>query len=108
MIPPSGCRKGCVFSRLPRTIHTDFFDSSESGDCNGRDSFQLFVGVFDTFPVWYLLVLPSETHAIVNMTSLMAIDGDTSYHSCESFSFKFGKVRFSKVQPSHDAAKNVF
>ena len=53
---------------------------------NGRDSFQLFVGVFDTSLVWYLLVLPSETHSVANMTSLRAIDGDTSYHSCESFS----------------------
>ena len=52
---------------------------------NGRDSFQLFVGVFDTFLVWYLLVLPSETHAVKKMTSLKAIDGDTSYHSSESF-----------------------
>ena len=54
---------------------------------NGRDSFQLFVGVFDTCLVWYLLVLPSETHAAANMTSLRAIDGNTSYHSRESFSF---------------------
>ena len=52
---------------------------------NGRDSFQLFVGVFDTCLLWYLLVLPSETHAVTNMTSLKAIDGDTSYHSGESF-----------------------
>ena len=29
----------------------------------------LFVGVFDTCLVWYLLVLPSETHAFANMTS---------------------------------------
>ena len=50
------------------------------------DSFQLFVGVFDTCLVWYLLVLPSETHAAANMTSLRAIDGDTIYHSCDSFS----------------------
>ena len=35
---------------------------------------------------WYLLVLPSETHAYANMTSLRAIDGDTSYTSHESFS----------------------
>ena len=53
---------------------------------NGRDSFQLFVGVLDTYPVWYLLVLPSEIHAAANMTSLRAIDGGTSYHSRESFS----------------------
>ena len=31
---------------------------------------------------------PSETHAAINMTSLRAIDGDTSYHSGRSFSFK--------------------
>ena len=55
---------------------------------NGRDSFQLFVGVFDTCLVWYLPVLPSETHAVANMTSLRAIDGDTSYHWRESFSLK--------------------
>ena len=48
---------------------------------NGRDSFQLFVGVLDTCLVLYLLVLPSQTHAVANMTSLKAIDGDTSYHS---------------------------
>ena len=53
---------------------------------NESDSIQLFVGVFDTFLVWYLLVLPSETYAIANMTSLRAIDGDTSHHSRESFS----------------------
>ena len=53
---------------------------------NGRDSFQLFVGVFDTCLICYLLVLPSETHVIANITSLMAIDGDTSYHSHVSFS----------------------
>ena len=33
-----------------------------------------------------LLVLQSETHAFANMTSFRAIDGDTTYHSCESFS----------------------
>ena len=55
---------------------------------NGRDSFQLFVGVFDTCLVWYLLVLPSETHAAAKMTSERAVDGDTSYHSCESFSLR--------------------
>ena len=53
---------------------------------NGRDSFQLFVGVLDTCLVLYLLVLPSQTHAVANMTSLKAIDGDTSYHSHESLS----------------------
>ena len=53
---------------------------------NGGDSFQLFVGVFDTCLVWFLLVLPSETHAIVNMTSLRPTDGNTSYHPGESFS----------------------
>ena len=36
---------------------------------NGRDSFQLFVAVFDICLVWYLLVLPSETHAVASMTS---------------------------------------
>ena len=46
----------------------------------------MFVGVLDTSLVWYLLVLPSETHAVANMTSLRAIDGNTSYHSHESFS----------------------
>ena len=51
---------------------------------NGRDSFQLFVGVFGTCLVWYLLVLPSETHAVASMTSCRAVDGGTSYHSCES------------------------
>ena len=32
------------------------------------------------------LVLPSETFTFTIMTSLGAIDGNTSYHSCESFS----------------------
>ena len=32
-----------------------------------RDSFQLFVGMFDTCLVWYLLALPSETNAIENI-----------------------------------------
>jgi len=36
--------------------------------------------------VWYLLVLPSETHAVANMTSLRPTDGNTSYNSHESFS----------------------
>ena len=56
---------------------------------NGRDSFQLFVGVFDTWLVWYLLVLPSDTHAVANMTPLRAIYGDTSYDSLESFPLDF-------------------
>ena len=43
------------------------------------------IGVFDTCLVWYLLVLPSETHAVANMTSLRATDGNTRYHSLESF-----------------------
>ena len=53
---------------------------------NGRDSFQLFVGVFDTCLVWYLLVVPSGAHAVANVTSLRPIDGNTSYHSREPFS----------------------
>ena len=64
--------------------------SSASVIPNGRDSFQLFVGVFDTCLVWYLLVLPSETHAVASMTSCRAVDGDTSYHSCESLSLDIG------------------
>ena len=48
---------------------------------DGRNSFQLFVGVLDTYLVWYLLVLPSEINAFTYMTSFRAIDGDTSYHS---------------------------
>ena len=49
--------------------------------------------MYDTFLVWYLLVLPSDTQAVTNMTSLRTIDGDTSYKSCESFSLvlMFGK-----------------
>ena len=42
--------------------------------------------MFDTCLDWYLLVLPSETHAVASMTSLRPTDGDTSYHSRESFS----------------------
>ena len=37
---------------------------------NGRDSYQLFVWVFDTCLLWYLLVLPSETQPVANKTSL--------------------------------------
>ena len=51
-------------------------------------AFQLFVGVLDTCLVWYSLVLPSEIHAFAIMNSLEAIDGHTSYHSFDSFSFK--------------------
>ena len=36
-----------------------------------------------------MLVLPSEIHAAANMTSLRAIDGNTSCNSCESFSLHF-------------------
>ena len=32
-------------------------------------------------------MLPSEIHVVAKMTSLRAVDGDTSYHSRESFSF---------------------
>ena len=53
---------------------------------NGRGSFQLFVGVFDTSLVWYLLVLPSETHTVSIMTSLRSTDGNTSNHLHASFS----------------------
>ena len=64
---------------------------------NGRDSYQLFAGVFDTCLVWYLLVLPSETHAVTNMTPLRAIDGNTIYNSRESFSFQNSR-RVSEAQ----------
>ena len=60
---------------------------------NGRDSFQLFVGVFDTFLVWYLPVLPSGAHAIANMTSLRAIDGD---------------LATTHVNPSHSILANQY
>ena len=53
---------------------------------NGRDSFQLFVGVSDTCQDLYLLVLSSGAHAAANMTSLRATDGSTSCHSGESSS----------------------
>ena len=89
---------------------------------NGRDSFQLFVGVYDTCLVWYLLVLPSETYAVANMTSLRAIDGDISYYLRESFSFKKifqDKISLKKLQmvqleipkysnPSVQSPKRVF
>ena len=32
--------------------------------------------------------MPSQTHAAANMTSLSAIDGNTSYHSIESLSLQ--------------------
>ena len=53
--------------------------------------------MFDQRIVWYLPVLPSEAHAAANMISLRAIDGDTSYHSHESFSLK-EEVRRTYVQ----------
>ena len=55
-------------------------------DFNESYLFQLFVGVFDTCLVWNLLVLPSEWQAATRMTSLRTTDGNTSYHSCGSFS----------------------
>ena len=66
---------------------------------NGRDSYQLFVGVFDTCLVWYLIVLLSETHAVKNITSLEAIDGNASYHSHESFSFIDQSFKLQNPQP---------
>ena len=54
--------------------------SFNSMDSQWEGIFQLFVGVSDICLVWYLLVLPSETHADANMTSLKAVNGDTSYH----------------------------
>ena len=69
---------------------------------NGRNSFQLFVWVYDTFLVWYLLVLPSDTQAVTNMTSLRTIDGDTSYKSCESFSLVIVKsMPACRIDMSH-------
>ena len=76
--------------------------------CNdGRYSFQLFVGVFDLRLVWCLLLLPSGVHAVANMNSLRAIDGDPSYHSHESFSFSpckknpwWGSFDFHIILPS--------
>ena len=62
-----------LLSRLPQTRFAFRW-------ANGKDSFQLLVGVFDTYLVWYLLVLPSETNAVANMTSLRAIDGGASYN----------------------------
>ena len=56
---------------------------------NGGNSFQLFVGVPATCPVWFLLVLPPYAHAAASMTSLKATDGSTSYHSREYVSFMF-------------------
>ena len=53
---------------------------------NGRNSFQLFVGVPGTCLVWFLLVLPPSAHAAASMTSLKAADGSTSYHSREYIS----------------------
>ena len=41
--------------------------------------------MFDTCIVCYLLVLPSEIYAVANIPSKRPKDGNTSYHSCESF-----------------------
>ena len=73
---PGGCVQVCS---------TRFGGKFKSLVLNGRDSFQLFVGVFGTCLVWYLLVLPSEAHNAANMISMRPIDGNTSYHSRESF-----------------------
>ena len=64
-----------------------------------RDSFQLSVGVFDTCLVWYLLVLPSQTLAVANMTSLRALDGDVSYRSRESFSLPSDLLLRGQIKP---------
>ena len=48
--------------------------------------------------VWYFLVLPSETHAVANMTSMKPIDGNTSYHSYEPFPLQ-EKVKMFKTCP---------
>ena len=74
----------------------DFHLHHQYKTINGRDSFQLFVGVFDTCVVWFLLVLPSEINSVANMTSLRAIDVDTSYHSCESFSLISFNINLKK------------
>ena len=50
---------------------------------NGRNSFQLFVGVPGTCLVWFLLVLPPSAHAVASMTSPKATDDSTSCHSRE-------------------------
>ena len=59
---------------------------SQQGKKVQWEGFQLFVGVFDTCLVWYLLVLSFGAHVAANMASLSAVDGDTSYHSSESLS----------------------
>ena len=78
------------------------------GVCNWRDSFQLFVGVFDTCLVWNLLVLPSETHAVANMTPLRAKDGDTSYLSRESFSFPLADLLPAQAHHLHQPQDAAF
>ena len=52
-------------------------ERGETGDpndshCNGRQPFQLFVVVLDTFHVWEILSLPSDALAATNLTSLWA------------------------------------
>ena len=75
------------YSACPNAIEYLLEKYTQSKSENGyRGKVQLFVGMFDKCLVWYLQVLPSETHAFVNMTSLRVIDGDTSCHSPESFS----------------------
>ena len=66
-------------ANLQSERHDKWLNGNKKGQI-GRDSFQLFVRVFDTYLVWYLLVLPSETHAVANMISAWAIDGDSSYY----------------------------
>ena len=54
-----------------------------SAGANGMGSFQLFVKVFDTCVVWYVLVLSCGEHSAANMTSLRATDGNATYRSHE-------------------------
>ena len=48
---------------------------------NGRDSSQLFVGVFDTFLARYLLLLPSGTQPFSGLYGAMAILATTEVNS---------------------------
>ena len=97
-------RLGVTPENTEFTVIWLFYDKHETVSIkiklvNGRDSFQLFVGVLDTCLVLYLLVLPSQTHAVANMTSLKAIDCDTSYHSYEYFSLPINITQCQTTRP---------
>ena len=63
----------------------------------GGIHFSCLLGCLTHVLVWYLLVLPSQIHAVANLASLRKIDGDTSYHSHKSFSLMGIQLGVGKI-----------